>query len=67
MTNYEGLSGDLGVSAVTIKNWCSILEASFISHFLDPDTNNLGRTVVKTPKLYLGRFWVNVLFAEACV
>ena len=52
MVNYESISRDIGVSAVTIKNWCSILEASYIIHFLEPDSNNLGRTVVKTPKLY---------------
>ena len=52
MVNYDSISRDIGVSAVTIKNWCSILEASYIIHFLEPDSNNLGRTVVKTPKLY---------------
>lgn len=52
MINYDSISRDIGVSAVTIKNWCSILEASYIIHFLEPDSNNLGRTVVKTPKLY---------------
>ena len=52
MINYERISSDTGVSAVTIKSWCSILEASYIIHFLEPDTNNLGRTIVKTPKLY---------------
>lgn len=52
MVNYDGMSRDIGVSAVTIKSWCSILEASGIIHFIEPDSNNLGRTVVKTPKLY---------------
>ena len=52
MVNYDSISRDIGVSAVTIKNWCSILEASYIIHFLEPDSNNLGRTIVKTPKLY---------------
>ena len=52
MINYDSISRDIGVSAVTIKNWCSILEASYIIHFVEPDSNNLGRTVVKTPKLY---------------
>lgn len=50
--NYDGISRDIGVSAVTIKNWCSILEASYIIHFVEPDSNNLGRAVIKTPKLY---------------
>ena len=52
MVNYDGISRDIGVSAVTIKTWLSILEASYIIHFLEPDSNNLGKSVVKTPKLY---------------
>ena len=48
----ESISKDLGVSAPTIKQWLSILESSFIIHLLEPDSNNLGRAVVKTPKLY---------------
>ena len=52
MVNYIGLSSGIGVSAVTIKSWLSILEASYIIHFLEPDSNNLGKSVVKTPKLY---------------
>lgn len=52
MVNYEGLSGTLGVSAVTVKSWLSVLEASYIIRFIEPDTNNLGKSVVKTPKLY---------------
>lgn len=52
MVNYDGLSRSIGVSAVTIKSWLSILEASYIVHFLEPDSNNLGKSIVKTPKLY---------------
>ena len=48
----ESIAGSVGVSAPTIKSWLSILEKSFIIHFLEPDSNNLGKTVVKTPKLY---------------
>ena len=52
LINYDDLSRSIGVSAVTIKSWLSILEASYIIHFLEPDSNNLGRSIVKTPKLY---------------
>ena len=52
MVNYERITSDLSVSAVTVKNWCSILEASYIIHFVESDHNNLGKTIVKTPKLY---------------
>ncbi|MBO4476723.1 MAG: ATP-binding protein [Lachnospiraceae bacterium] len=50
--NYEEISRDIGVSGVTIKSWVSILEASYIIHLLEPDTNNLGKSLAKTPKLY---------------
>lgn len=52
MVNYDSISRDIGISAVTVKTWMSILEASYIIHFITPDTNNLGRSIVKTPKLY---------------
>ena len=52
LLSMESISKNLGVSAPTIKQWLSILEASFIIHFLEPDLNNLGRSIVKTPKLY---------------
>lgn len=52
LLNYNDISRDIGVSSVTVKSWLSILEASYIIHFLEPDSNNLGRSVVKTPKLY---------------
>lgn len=52
MANYDEISRDLGVSAPTIKSWFSILEASYIIHFLEPDTNNLGKSLVRTPKMY---------------
>lgn len=52
MVNYDSLSSRIGVSAVTVKSWLSILEASYIIHFLEPDYNNLGKAIVKTPKLY---------------
>ncbi|MBR1918639.1 MAG: ATP-binding protein [Spirochaetales bacterium] len=52
LVNYSSISNVIGVTSKTIESWCSILEASYIIHFLEPDSNNLGRTIVKTPKLY---------------
>ncbi len=52
LLSMESIATATGVSSPTIKAWLSILEASYIIHFLAPDTNNLGRSVVKTPKLY---------------
>ena len=52
LLSMDSIARDVGVSAPTIKKWLSILETSFIIHFLEPDTNNLGKSIVKTPKLY---------------
>lgn len=52
MINNDAISREIGVSSLTVKSWLSILESSFIIHFLEPDTNNLGKNLVKTPKLY---------------
>ena len=52
LLSMDSIARDVGVSAPTIKKWLSILENSFIIHFLEPDTNNLGKSIVKTPKLY---------------
>ncbi len=52
LLSMDKIASDVGVSAPTVKNWLSILESSFIIHFLEPDSNNLGKSVVKTPKLY---------------
>jgi hypothetical protein len=52
LLSMDSIARDVGISAPTVKTWLSILETSFIIHFLEPDTNNLGKSIVKTPKLY---------------
>jgi len=52
MISMENISKNLGVTAPTVKQWVSILTNSFIINFLEPDSNNLGKTLVKTPKMY---------------
>ena len=52
MLSMDSIARGIGVSAPTVKQWLSILESSFIIHFLEPDTQNLGNSLVKTPKLY---------------
>ena len=50
--NMSRFSNDLGVATGTIKHWISILEASYIIFLLEPYYNNLGKRVVKSPKIY---------------
>ena len=52
MLSMDSIARGISVSAPTVKHWLSILESSFIIHFLEPDTQNLGKSLVKSPKLY---------------
>lgn len=50
--NKQSIANDLGVSNTTINQWLSILEASFVVIQLRPYYENLGKRVIKSPKLY---------------
>lgn len=50
--NYDSLSNMLGVSSHTIKQWISVLEASFIIFRLQPYYENFGKRIIKSHKLY---------------
>ena len=50
--NLEAMSGEVGVSATTLKEWLSVLEASFVVFRLQPYYNNFGKRFVKSPKIY---------------
>jgi hypothetical protein len=50
--NLTSLGNDIGVSHTTLKEWLSILEASFIIFRLPPYYNNFGKRLIKANKLY---------------
>ena len=52
LLNLTSLGADCGVSAVTAKQWLSVLEASYIITLLRPHHRNFGKRLVKAPKLY---------------
>jgi predicted AAA+ superfamily ATPase len=52
LLNLSQLSGDAGVSHTTARQWLSVLEAGFIVHLLPPWFANIGKRLVKAPKLY---------------
>lgn len=52
LLNAHSLANEVGVSSHTINHWLSILEASFVIYRLQPFHENLGKRLVKTPKLY---------------
>jgi predicted AAA+ superfamily ATPase len=52
LINFASLAADVGVSAVTIKEWISVLEATYILIRLEPYFENFGKRLIKSPKLY---------------
>jgi predicted AAA+ superfamily ATPase len=50
--NAVSLSNDVGVSVKTIKEWLSVLEASYIIFTLPPYFQNIGKQVTRMPKVY---------------
>jgi hypothetical protein len=52
IVNYTELSKGLGVSNNTIKAWLNSLEVSGLILLLPPYYNDLGKRLIKSPKLY---------------
>ncbi len=50
--NIASIARDCGVAQPTIARWISLLQTSFIAYCLKPFHENLGKRLVKSPKLY---------------
>lgn len=52
LVNFSALASDAGVSPNTVRNWLSLLAASFVIRMLPPHHRNFNKRLVKSPKLY---------------
>jgi predicted AAA+ superfamily ATPase len=52
LVNLASLSNDVGVSTTTIRNWLSVLTASYVVFELPPFFENVRKRVVKSPKIF---------------
>ena len=52
VVNYTSLGNDTGVSSTTIKSWISVLKASYVIIELNPFFANIGKRLIKSPKIY---------------
>jgi predicted AAA+ superfamily ATPase len=50
--NLASLANDCGISHPTARSWLSVLEASYIVFRVPPFFANLGKRLIKSPKLY---------------
>lgn len=53
LLNVSELARDVGIKAQTARDWLSVLEASNQITLLEPYFENVGKRIVKSPKLYL--------------
>ncbi len=52
LLNLSSVAKDLSVTVNTVKAWVNALETSGIVYLLPPYYNNLGKRLIKAPKLY---------------
>jgi uncharacterized protein len=52
LLNLNDIGNQLGIDNKTVKEWLSVLDASFIVHILPPHFVNFNKRIVKTPKLF---------------
>jgi len=53
LLNASNLAKSLGVSSPTVSNAISFLERSFIVRLLKPWHSNIGKRLIKSPKIYI--------------
>lgn len=71
LLNCADMAKDVGVTAKTIKSWIGALETSGIIYLLPPFFTNIGKRLVKAPKLYFADngllcYLLNVKDGQAC-
>ncbi len=52
LVNYAEIAKDTGVSGNTIKSWINLLQTSGLIYLLPPFYQNLGKRLIKAPKIY---------------
>jgi hypothetical protein len=52
VVNLHSMASDIGVSSSTLKEWLSVLEASFVIFRLPPYFENFGKRIIKSPKIF---------------
>lgn len=50
--NASSITSQTGISSPTVKSWLGILETSYLAFLLPPYTGNIGKRIIKTPKIY---------------
>jgi predicted AAA+ superfamily ATPase len=51
--DYSTFAKSLNVSSVTVKNYIDLLESTFMVEVVAPYISNMGKRLVKAPKVYI--------------
>ena len=51
--NYSSFASSLGVTSETVKNYVDLLTGTFMVEVVPPFISNLGKRLVKSPKVYI--------------
>ena len=51
--NYSSFASSLGVTSATVKNYVDLLTGTFMVEVVPPFISNLGKRLVKSPKVYI--------------
>lgn len=51
--NYSSFASSLGVTSATVKNYIDLLAGTFMVEIVPPYISNLGKRLVKSPKVYV--------------
>lgn len=52
LVNLSSLGNDIGLTHTAVREWLTLLETSYIAFLLEPFHKNIGKRLIKTPKLY---------------
>ena len=52
LLNLHNIASDIGVSSNTLREWLTLLRASYIVFLLHPYHQNINKRLIKSPKLY---------------
>jgi len=52
LVNLSEIGNEIGISHSTVRDWLTILQASYIIFLLEPFSVNISKRLIKTPKLY---------------
>ena len=51
--SYKSIADDVAISPTTVKKYIQILESLYIIFIVTPFSNNIARSLLKEPKIYI--------------